>query len=1128
MSGDHSRRTYDPRRDIAGVFEQQGRVRVDADLNELVEVVDRRLRTVTMDVLHASDGRVLVPRETPDAFEIDFAAGQPTIGPGRAYVDGIQADNHGIGVPDPPLHFDSTLEELAGRDPIPYTPQPYLPNPPALPGQGRHLVYLDVWRRERTWAEQPELLDPALYGIDTATRRQVVWQVKVLADVPANVACDTPLADIPGWPQTVRPAAARLTTAAVAVPAVDDPCEVAPAGGFRGVTNRLYRVEVHDGGGIGQATFKWSRDNASLSVPVLAINGAALTVGRVGRDQTLRFATGDWVEVLDDDRELTGVPGEMATVAEVDEATGIVTLSAPLAGPFNVADPPSSSTRLRRWDQRGVAVGNDGVLTVGAAPVVLEDGVQVTFSLDPELPGGEFRPHEHWVFAARVADSSVELLDAAPPVGPHHHVGKLALVDGGAATVIQDCRVRWPPEGGGGDCGCDACVDPALHNSGAFTIQNAVDSVRATGGTVCLRPGVYQLDDTVRITLAGSVRIHGAGWRTIILASQGRPAFLVDRSAGITIEDLTVVGVGRAGQPDNLTRVGSLLSLLAGHMAIGVTNSVGVNIQRNVLITRPDAVADTPVVTLFGIVGQFTVRENLIVGSVGIGNVQSGRMDRRLANQAAAPTLDDHLQHGERGDPIDGATAAAVRRRLVAARLSRLLLVRSRITDNLIGTTVAAIATGSLTIHGGDHHVDRNAILTARMGTVHLGLAVGGTTTVRENTVHAPQLGIGAGLDGMRVADNDVFGFRIPAGEGETGLPAGIALVDGIGFNRPLEGARVTGNRVATLAGVGVLGRARVSTLTIDHNQVNDTLAAGIALLAESGGAVAVHDNVVERVGGASGLGAEPPVSPLGTVVTGIGVSGVLEADVRDNRVSGVTAASARQLPVGIFALSCRSSRIAGNTVLDTGDENARAFGIAVIGSFDRVDVVDDEVRRSTLEDKGPAVWTGVLIQGVVGEGEVLAPADLARGAAATILSAAGVRRFVFSVGNRPILIEAVLGRLERAIPIGRGIVAVRGTLVDGSSVQPLVWALARGHISIGDNRVVADAADKAPVVFAAGSSIIADANYIETGKGMHAVDLYSLPGAGTVLGNLSNGLLTWNGADIHTIAPWDALNTTG
>ena len=68
--------------------------------------------------------------------------------------------------------------ETLGGNPITYLNQPFLPDPPAITGAG--LVYLDVWEREVTAIQDPNLLDVALGGVDTATRRQTVWQVKLL------------------------------------------------------------------------------------------------------------------------------------------------------------------------------------------------------------------------------------------------------------------------------------------------------------------------------------------------------------------------------------------------------------------------------------------------------------------------------------------------------------------------------------------------------------------------------------------------------------------------------------------------------------------------------------------------------------------------------------------------------------------------------------------------------------------------------------------------------------------------------------------------------------------------------------------------------------------------------------
>src|SRR5215475_15007132 len=180
MAGDYTRFTFKPQRDYSGVLKQQGRVDLDADFNELIEIIDRRWRSETVDII----SHCVVPNTTPDAFLITpTALGSFDIGIGRMYVDGIQVENHGL----PPLEYQADLGEMRGVSPIPYDDQPYLPAPlpPVLAAAPNttDLVYIDVWQREVTVLEDPSIREIALGGPDTTTRRQSVWQVRVLADV---------------------------------------------------------------------------------------------------------------------------------------------------------------------------------------------------------------------------------------------------------------------------------------------------------------------------------------------------------------------------------------------------------------------------------------------------------------------------------------------------------------------------------------------------------------------------------------------------------------------------------------------------------------------------------------------------------------------------------------------------------------------------------------------------------------------------------------------------------------------------------------------------------------------------------------------------------------------------------
>ena len=421
MSGDYTRFTFNPAKDYSGVLKQQGRVDLDADWNELIEILDRRWRAETIDII----GHCVVPRETPDGFRIQVSGGTLTIGPGRIYVDGILAENHGE---EPLEEMDNVLGEVRSSQPIPYDDQPYYPSPlpPLLSGAAgtTDLVYLDVWQREVTAIEDPGIQEIALGDPDTTTRIQTVWQVKALEGVGGKSCTDT----IKKWDDLVMPSSGRLTTSTIAPPTSADPCIISPAGGYRGLENRLYRVEIHTPGPLGTAKFKWSRDNGSVVSTVEAIPAGRdqLTVRRLGRDQVLRFHVGDWIEVLDDHTEFKDEAGHMAKVTNIDEANRILTIAPAIKTSFNFdATDPDRHTRVRRWDQKKNVDAN-GLLDVTAGPIDIEDGIQVSFSEDPV--GGSFKVGDYWVFAARTADGSVEVLKNTPPRGILHHYCRLALV----------------------------------------------------------------------------------------------------------------------------------------------------------------------------------------------------------------------------------------------------------------------------------------------------------------------------------------------------------------------------------------------------------------------------------------------------------------------------------------------------------------------------------------------------------------------------------------------------------------------------------------------------------------------------------------------------------------------------
>jgi len=567
MSGDYSRVRFDPRVDIAGVMMQQGRVQLDADWNEWVAVLERRQRAETVDTfgVHVTpgvSGVAVVSPQTPDAFKITASGGAISIGRGRMYVDGLLAENHGGGT----LEFDPLLCELRGQSALDYTQQPYFPAPPALPAGGPHLAYLEVWQRELTHVQRPELVESAV-GVDTTTRLQTVWQVRMLANIGA-ADCTTPDAGVAGWANLIRPSGGRMSIKAEGVAPDLDPCELPPGGGYRGLENQLYRIEIHDGGNAGTANFKWSRDNASIASNVLEVvahtaTATELKLASLGRDAVLRFNSGDWVEILDDRRELGGEggdPGKRRGVLRkinVDDAKQTISFSPPLPAdliPAGGADTLAARhSRVRRWDQNGIvrdannnvlvdldAAGSTGLIPVPAAGVwvALENGVQIQFGLDGV--GGVFLCGDYWVSAARSADTSVETYTLAPPRGIHRHYARLAIVTFPADA--HDCRTPWPPACGG--C-CTINVAPGE------SIQAAIDALPDEGGCVCLKTGVHDSDATIVIA-SSRIVLRGESPGAVV-RSAGLARSLQIGGGNAAISDIVVEGIrfeATAAAPD--------------------------------------------------------------------------------------------------------------------------------------------------------------------------------------------------------------------------------------------------------------------------------------------------------------------------------------------------------------------------------------------------------------------------------------------------------------------------------------------------------------------------------------------------------------------------------------------------
>jgi len=1042
MSGDYSRQRFDPRAHFAGVLMQQGRVQLDADWNELVELLDRRLRAETVDLVsRGADpdiaGVAAVPRQTPDAFRIEAASGKITIGRGRMYVDGLLAENHGAGTDE----FDALLVETRGKNAVPYDSQPYLPHPPALPRRGPHLAYLDVWQREITHLERPCLVEPAV-GVDTTTRLQMVWQVRVLADVGAGVTCLTPDAHVRGWLDLISPSSGRLSTKAIGVKPSHDPCELPPTGGYRGLENQLYRVEIHDGGGVGQATFKWSRDNASVASRVAeVVSSHELRLESFGRDAVLSFGTGDWVEIIDEWRELTGEQGDPGRrhgeirKITVDVARQTITFSPDLPADLVPSGTGSNTLetrrlRVRRWDQQGKvrdASGNEyfdldggvskGVIPAPAAntPLVLEKGVQVTFSLEA---GGEFRCGDYWVFAARTADASVETLTEAPPRGTHHHFARLAVVS--FPDSESDCRMLWPPQIEGKGCDCTVCVTAESHASGALTIQKAVDQVKATGGTICLGAGAYQLGEApVQLEGAQSVRLRGQGWRTMLVAPG--PAIEARGCAGLAVENLSIVSVGAGSDP-----------------VVSMANSLGVRLEGLTMLVYGTADANAPAIGLSGTLFSVDIRDNTIVSPVGIARSPARGSKIPYLATMALRIEDNALWSLRRGVSLDGVC---------------LHLAETRVRgNNVLGCTQAGVTLTGATVPGSGIDVSANTLLVSGDGVV-------------------------GAADGLRVEGNEVTRF------GESAGGDGIVLAPGLDATG-MDRCQVLANRIVGVGGTGIAVRTLVRSAMIKDNVIEG--AAGGIVFEDRGSAdhVAIENNQVIAIAPDSNDAIAAPV--------GIRIVATRKADVSGNAIRGVGINAVQpQWRAGIQAVACAALRIAANEITDIGPAGeflGSALGIEVVRPFDRADIADNMVRREETPERAEtkATWLALSVH---------APAEMS-----VRRTAARVATIRLDDGSHLV----VTGSWAFAVAAGSEAAGIHGNRLEGRGRSSLVRVVVLGDCAFDDNRCLQLMPSDEPIVLAGGMTMIAHGNRVLGGP--RPLVLQADPKRLAVVGNITSG----------------------
>jgi hypothetical protein len=534
---------------------------------------------------------------------------------------------------------------------------------------------------------------------------------------------------------------------------------------------------------------------------------------------------------------------------------------------------------------------------------VLEHGIAVEFG------GAPGRPGDYWVFAARTADASVEELVAAPPRGVHHHYARLALV---TADDASDCRPSDPAPSGAG-CGCETCVTPESHESGALTIQDAVDrAVDAGGGTVTLCPGTYRLRQPVLLRNAQFVDLRGPG---AMLISEG-PALIAYTARGCSFAGLSVLSLG-SGPAVALASCSRFVAEDLSVVAKGRENSDGQDQRIGIALLGPQILV--------------TLRRNVVDAPVGIG---------------AMPF-----------DPGPHIAATTGRGSLMTLGL--------RVADNTLRCPHRGVDLTGTALHAGELRIDRNMVYGARdagiaaTGMVMRGKAVvDGVLTVSGNDVKVAG-GYGIRTSGhVVIDDNEVT-------SSERVLDRHAVFVEDEPPAAEPGNVRITGNRASGFDGYGIVVSAPAASVIVKQNVVA-ACAGGIALGA--GAHVAVDNNHLLDL-------TDPRTdSRAARSSTLLAVYGILVVDagagqIAGNLVDGLAIAVRGAWATGIAVLTADDLRVEGNTVrrvVSSGDRG-RPTGILVASVARALTLRDNAVHGSA--DGPPENVPGWQALRVVGSG---------------------------------------------------------------------------------------------------------------------------------------------------------------
>jgi Family of unknown function (DUF6519) len=449
---DISKNSFKENKHFDKVIFQLGKPVLDSELNENTDIIRHMIRKSANEII----GKCGTSDE--QAFKI-CTKGYPYtfwIGQGFYFIDGILYEN------SKPItvYNQADLPSLGNCTPCPSK-------------EGLHIVYLDGMEKEITMVEDPQIMERALEGLDTAARSKNVIQVKTKYLPPRWPQDCCKLLENDYWKSLLtddicsvgNPLGTLAARTRKGVEPKDPCCDLALEGGYTGQDNRLYRIEIYDGK---NKTFRFSDDNASTSSRVLGIEGNKIVISISNKDRITRYERGNWFEMRDVRNDLWLKPGPMSVLLDVrtDGSKCELYFDPEVDGASMITNesfPQKFIPRITKWKSGPKQIDTkdidlDGFIHIG-------DGIQVKFE------GDKFVRSSFWRIQALSLERGIEWpVDKqgnpiqVPAEGVYHHYCLLAVIRYTKGEVIFE----WDK--------AKSCKEPAKDLKGLFDfIENKLN-----------------------------------------------------------------------------------------------------------------------------------------------------------------------------------------------------------------------------------------------------------------------------------------------------------------------------------------------------------------------------------------------------------------------------------------------------------------------------------------------------------------------------------------------------------------------------------------------------------------------------------------------------------------------------